>query len=81
VDFPQPVHAIDAVDGYRLVLEAAEHQRDPAMEFALAVMSHGSTGRSAEHREHLQRAIAGARSDPALGANITKHFPETGELR
>jgi hypothetical protein len=79
--FAQPVKAVDAIDGYQLVLEAAEHGGDPAMEFALAVITQGSTARSTEHREHVQRAIAGAQNDEALGTTITKHFRGTGELR
>ena len=30
---------------------------------------------------HVFRAIAGAKSDAALNASVTKHFRTTGELR
>lgn len=79
--FSQPVKGLDGIDGYQLVLKAAALQNDPAMEFAAAVITQGWTALSAEHRDHLQHAIAGAKSDAALNASVTKHFRETGELR
>jgi len=79
--FPQPVKGLDAIDGYQLVLKAAAFQNDPAMQFAAAVITQGKTALRAEYRDHLQRAIAGARSDAALNASVTKHFRDTGELR
>jgi hypothetical protein len=79
--FSQPVKGLDAIDGYQLVLEAAALQNDPAMHFAAAVITQGRTALRAEHRDHLQRAIAGAKGDPALNASLTKHFRNTGELR
>ena len=53
------------------------------MEFAAAVIAQGSASaaRRAESRDHLQRAIAGAKSDAALNASVTKHLRNTGELR
>jgi hypothetical protein len=79
--FSQPVKGLDAIDGYQLVLKAAALQDDPAMQFAAAVITQGKTTLRAEYRDHLQRAIAGAKSDAALGASVKKHFRNTGELR
>lgn len=81
--FSQPVKGLDAIDGYQLVLKAGALQNDPAMQFAAAVIAQGSASaaRRAEYRDHLQRAIDGAKSDAALSASVTKHFRETGELR
>lgn len=79
--FSQPVKGLDAIDGYQLILQAAALQNDPAMQFAAAVITQGKTALRAEYRNHLQRAIAGAKSDTALNASVTKHFRETSELR
>jgi phage I-like protein len=81
--FSSPVKGLDGIDGYQLVLKAAALQNDPAMEFGAAVVAQGSANaaRRAETRAHLDRAIAGGKSDPALNASVTKHFRTTGELR
>ena len=81
--FASPVNGLDAIDGYQLVLKAAARQSDPAMEFGAAVIAQGSTNAAlrAESREHLDRALAGARTDAALHASVTQHFRTTGEWR
>lgn len=79
--FSQPVKGLDVIDGYQLVLKAAATQSDPAMQFAAAVITQDKTALRAEYRDHLQRAIAGAKGDAALSASVTKHFRDTGELR
>jgi hypothetical protein len=81
--FASPVKGLDAIDGYQLVLKASALQNDPAMEFGAAVIAQGSTNAAlrAESRQHLDRALAGAKSDAALNASVTKHFRTTGELR
>ena len=79
--FSQPVKGLDAIDGYQLVLKAAALQNDPAIQFAAAVITQGKTALRAEYRDHLQRAIAGAKGDAALNASVTKHFRDTGEFR
>ena len=81
--FSTPVQGLDAIDGYQLVLKAAALQNDPAMEFAAAVIAQGSATAAlrAESRAHLDRAIAGAKSDAVLSASVTRHFRSTGELR
>lgn len=81
--FRSPVKGLAEIDGYQLVLKAAALQSDPAMEFGAAVIAQGSVNEAlrAETRAHLDRAIAGAKSDAALNASVTKHFRTTGELR
>jgi len=76
------VKGLEAIDGYQLVLKAAAIQSDPAMEFGAAVIAQGSANAAlrAETRGHLDRAIAGAKSDAVLHASVTKHFRTTGEL-
>ena len=71
------------IDGYQLVLKASALQNDPAMEFGAAVIAQGSANAAlrAESREHLDRALAGAKNDAALHASVRKHFGATGELR
>jgi len=66
------------VDGYALVKKAIELRGlDPQMEFAAALIT--LSGPQAEHREHAQKAIAGAKSDPLLAQNLARHFtgPQT----
>jgi hypothetical protein len=81
--FSSPVKGLTAIDGYQLVLKAVALENDPAMEFGAAVIAQGSTSATmrAESRTHLDRAIAGGKTNPALSASITKHFGATGELR
>jgi hypothetical protein len=66
------------VDGYAMVKKAlALRTSDPQMEFAAALITF--SGPSAEHREHAQRAIAGAKTDPLLAQNLATRFigPQT----
>ena len=71
------------VDGYALVKKAlalrgaALHGDDPQMEFAAALIT--LSGPTAEHRDHAQKAIAGAKADPLLAQNLATHFlgPQT----
>jgi hypothetical protein len=71
------------VDGYALVKKAlglrarSQNGDDPQMEFAAALTT--LSGPQAEHREHTQKAIAGAKSDPLLAQNLATHFigPQT----
>jgi len=68
-------------DGYSLVARALELRgNDPAMEFAAAVITLDT--HKAAHREHLQRAMAGAPAGSLLEQNLTSHFAdEIRELR
>ena len=66
------------VDGYALVKKAlalrspSQNGNDAQMEFAAALITL-SVSRS-EHREHAQKAIAGAKSDPLLAQNLASRF-------
>ena len=81
--FSSPVKGLGGIDGYQLVLEASALQNDPAMEFGAAVIAQGSANAAlrAEYRDHLDRAIVGAKNDTALRASVMKHRREKGELR
>ena len=71
------------VDGYALVKKAlalrtsALRGDDPQMEFAAALIT--LSGPQTEHREHAQRAISGAKTDPLLAQNLATRFlgPQT----
>ena len=71
------------VDGYALVKKAlalrgaALHGDDPQMEFGAALIT--LSGPQDEHRQHSQKAITGAKSDPLLAQNLATHFtgPQT----
>jgi hypothetical protein len=61
------------VDGYALVKKAiALRGADPQMEFAAALIT--LSGPQEAHREHAQRAIAGAKSDSLLAQNLATPF-------
>src|SRR5205807_9132522 len=66
------------VDGYVLVKKAlalrarSQNSDDPQMEFAAALIT--LSGPSAEHREHAQKAIAGAKADALLAQNLATRF-------
>lgn len=61
------------VDGYALVKKAiALRGSDPQMEFAAALIT--LSGPQDQHREHAQKAIAGAKNDLLLAQNLATHF-------
>jgi hypothetical protein len=61
------------VNGYALVKKAlALRGPDPQMEFAAALIT--LSGPQDEHRQHTQKAIAGAKGDPLLAQNLATHF-------
>jgi len=61
------------VDGYALVKKAiALRGDDPQMEFAAALIT--LSGPQEEHRQHAQKAIAGAKSDTLLAQNLSTRF-------
>jgi hypothetical protein len=66
------------VDGYAMVKKAlvlrgaTQKGDDPQMEFAAALIT--LSGPRGEHREHAQKAIAGAKTDPLLAQNLATHF-------
>jgi len=67
------------IDGYALVKEAIQLPgHDPQMEFAAALLT--LSGPAPQHRDHVQRAMAGAKTDPLLAKNLSSHFiGERGE--
>ena len=61
------------IDGYALVKQAIQLRgHDPQMEFAAALLT--LSGPDSEHREHVQKAMAGAKTDPLLARNLASHF-------
>lgn len=66
------------VDGYAMVKKAlalrarSQNGDDPQMEFAAALIT--LSGPIAEHREHAQKAIGGAKADPLLAQNLATRF-------
>ena len=67
------------IDGYALVKQAIQLRgNDPEMEFAAALLT--LSGPAEEHRGYVQRAMAGAKTDPLLAQNLSSHFMgERGE--
>ena len=68
------------LDGYSLVRKAISLRgSDPEMEFAAALIT--LSGPENAHRDHVQKAIAGARKDSLLAQNLAAYFNhETTEL-
>src|SRR6266403_2349286 len=66
------------VDGYALVNKAlvlrarSQNGDDAQMEFAAALIT--LSGPAAEHREHAQKAIIGAKTDSLLAQNLATRF-------
>jgi len=66
------------VDGYALVKKAlalrgsSQNGDDAQMEFAAALIT--LSGPADEHRQHAQKAIAGAKTDPLLAQNLATRF-------
>jgi len=69
-DEPNPARG---VDGYSWVKKAISLRGcDPEMEFAAALIT--LTGPESDHREHAQKALAGAANDPLLAQNLASTF-------
>ena len=61
------------MDGYAWVKKALGLRGpDPQMEFAAALIT--LSGPEREHREHVMRAMAGAKEDPLLAQNLESRF-------
>lgn len=61
------------LDGYAWVKRAISLRgEDPEMEFAAALITLG--GPQKDHREHAQKAMAGAKGDPLLAQNLASRF-------
>src|SRR5271154_565522 len=67
------------IDGYTLVKQSIQLRgHDAEMEFAAALLA--LSGPAPEHREHVQKALAGAKTDALLTQNLSSHFiGERGE--
>ncbi len=67
------------IDGYALVKQAIQlRSHDPEMEFAAALIT--LSGPASEHRDHVEKAMAGAKTDALLAQNLSSHFiGERGE--
>ena len=67
------------IDGYALVKQAIQLRgHDPEMEFAAALIT--LSGLAPEHRNHVEKAMAGAKTDALLAQNLSSHFiGERGE--
>jgi len=67
-----------AVDGYAMVRKASGFGGSSAeMEFAAALISKDPP--QPVYREHLQKAIAGAKDGTLLARNLVKHFGQRGQ--
>jgi hypothetical protein len=61
------------LDGYSLVRKAIRLRgSDPEMEFAAALLTLSGPDRA--HRDHFQKAMAGAKSDSLLAQNLASNF-------
>lgn len=61
------------IDGYVWVKKAISLRgEDPEMEFAAALIT--LRGPESAHREHVRKAIAGAKTDPLLAQNLSSEF-------
>jgi hypothetical protein len=62
------------LDGYAWVKKAISllGQDNPEMEFAAALIT--LPGPANEHKEHLRKSVAGAKSNPLLAQNLTSRF-------
>jgi hypothetical protein len=67
------------IDGYALVKQAIQLRgHDAEMEFAAALLT--LSGPTGEHHDHVQKALAGAKTDALLAQNLSSHFiGERGE--
>jgi hypothetical protein len=66
-----------SVDGYAMVRKASDAQSSAEMEFAAALTSVSPP--QPAHRQHLQKAIAGAKDGSLLARNIVNHFGKPGQ--
>jgi hypothetical protein len=67
---PNPASGLD---GYGWVKKALSLRgSDPEMEFAAALIT--LTGSDRDHNDHVEKAMAGAKTDPLLAQNLASHF-------
>jgi hypothetical protein len=72
--FGRPVRAAQNIDGYDLVVKAAAMSDDPAIDFALAVMTRDRTHGVDVYRGHLAKAVKAAATNAGIEANLTRQF-------
>jgi hypothetical protein len=61
------------LDGYAWVTKAIRLRgEDPEMDFAAALIT--LSGPESDHRDHVRKAIAGAKNDPLLAQNLASDF-------
>ncbi|HXN22429.1 MAG TPA: hypothetical protein VOA41_06775 [Candidatus Dormibacteraeota bacterium] len=74
----EKVNPATGLDGYAWIEKAIKLRGgDAEMEFAAAVITADKASDRASnrgHQEHLQKALAGAKTDPLLARNIATHF-------
>jgi len=77
--YRQAGHATPNVpDGFHMTRKAGGAGiNSPEMEFAMALMT--EFPKQPGHREHLQKAIAGAQEGSLLARNLVKHFGKPGQ--
>lgn len=63
-------------EAYALVRQAGAALRDPAVEFALALMTRT---KDPAHRGHIAKAVAGTEEGSLLARNLVKQFGEPGQ--
>jgi hypothetical protein len=67
---PNPANSLD---GYGLVRKAISLRgSDPEMEFAAALIA--LSGSEDDRKDHVEKAMAGANTDPLLAQNLASHF-------
>ena len=68
----------NGLDGYASVIKAISLRgSDPEMEFAAAIIA--SYPQRNTQREHLQKAVAGAKEGSLLARNLVSHFGDRGK--
>jgi hypothetical protein len=66
-------NAAAGLDGYSWIKKAISLSgSDPEMEFAAALIT--LQGPDSAHRDHVQKAMAGAKNDPLLARNLASNF-------
>jgi hypothetical protein len=61
------------IDGYQMVSHAlAMRPADAEMEFAAALITLHAPAK--DHLQHVQKAVAGGKTDPLLARNLASHF-------
>jgi hypothetical protein len=67
---PNPARGVDGYGGVKKAISL--RGSDSEMEFAAALIT--LRGPESEHREYVQKALAGAKSDPLLARNLDSTF-------